>query len=64
MSLPNSPDDAELVPELSTWSQQLGEEIRLEEWIGVVGDPKLAIGYLRVFWPPFVARFSFQGVHG
>jgi len=46
--------DEELVPSLALIRQQLSETIELEDWITHAGTPELAIGYLRLFWPPLL----------
>jgi len=38
--------------ELSAWNN--GKGISLEDWIGCIGNSKLAVGYLTIFWPKFL----------
>lgn len=48
--------DEELVPELGRLRQELGDHLTLEDWIAYTGDIRLAIAYLRLLWPAFVAH--------
>jgi len=47
MKIPESIKD-----ELSPWNN--GRGIDLEDWIGIEGNFKLAIGYASIIWPAFV----------
>ena len=48
MEIPNS-----MVDELAAWNN--GDGISLEGWIGCEGNFRLAVGYMSLFWPEFVA---------
>jgi hypothetical protein len=53
---PDQPDTpSTLIAELAAWND--GEGVDAEDWIGMVGNYDLAIGYSQVFWPQFV-RFE------
>ena len=47
MNIPES-----MLGELNAWNN--GKGIDLEGWVACVGNFKLAVGYLSVFWPEFV----------
>ncbi|MBL8744504.1 MAG: hypothetical protein JNK04_25525 [Myxococcales bacterium] len=57
------PDFVTLVPELADWNE--GRGIDIDSWICCIGDYSHAIGYGRLFWPPFLehddAVFFAQG---
>ena len=45
-------DYRNLIPELGEWNNGAG--IAPDDWIGCVGDYKLAVGYSLIFWPTFI----------
>jgi hypothetical protein len=48
--------------ELAAWNNREG--ISLEGWIGCEGNFRLAVGYISIFWPQFVAFEDYILVEG
>jgi hypothetical protein len=46
--------DEELVPELREWRIDLGQQVRLFDWITYTGDPRYLIGFMEYLWPRFI----------
>jgi hypothetical protein len=49
----DTPDFNSLIPELPAWND--GKGVSASDWIAMMGNFELAVGYSLIFWPRFVA---------